>query len=138
MFGEDEHNMWLKGFTTYGWIGGFSYIVLVVWTLVAAFPLLFKRRLWTPVVQCAFAVYVGHAMIHNVIDNDHWRHLFLIYGILWGAVAADKLHMRQLHRQAALGRSPAVPPGPRRAAVAPVAIERARPTAPAPRGLPAH
>ena len=82
--------MWLKGFTTYGWIGGFSYIVLVVWTLAASFPLLFKQRPWTPIVQCAFAVFVGHVLIHNVIDNDHWRHLFLLYGMLWGAVAAER------------------------------------------------
>jgi hypothetical protein len=33
-------------------------------------------------------------LVHNVIDNDHWRHLFLIYGILWGAIAAEKLHVR--------------------------------------------
>ncbi len=128
--------MWLKGFTTYGWIGGFSYIVLVVWTLVASFPLVFKQRPWTPIVQCAFAVFVGHVVIHNVIDNDHWRHLFLIYGMLWGAVAADRLYVRQRHQMAALRRrAPAAVPqvAPRR----PGPIERAAPAA-AVRGLPAH
>ncbi len=139
LFGEDEHNMWLKGFTTYGWLGGFSYIVLVIWTLAASFPLLFKKRPWTPVVQCAFAVFVGHVMIHNVIDNDHWRHLFLLYGILWGAVAADKAYLRQMHRSAAIRRQaplsvPRAPPPPPPAA----AIERAAPPAQAARGLAAH
>ena len=100
-FGEDEHNMWLKGFTTYGWLGGFAYIALVLWTLVAATPLLFKPRPWQPILQCAFAVYLGHLMIHNVIDNDHWRHLFLLYGILWGTIAAEKMYVRSL-RQAGL------------------------------------
>lgn len=88
--GEDEHNMWLKGFTAYGWAGGFAYIALVAWTLVIATPQVFRSRPWTPFVQCAFAVYLGHLMIHNVIDNDHWRHLFLIYGILWGAYAVER------------------------------------------------
>ena len=132
LLGEDEHNMWLKGFTTYGWIGGFSYIVLVIWTLAASFPLLFKERPWTPVLQCAFAVFVGHVMIHNVIDNDHWRHLFLIYGLLWGMIAAERNHVRQLHREAALRHRTAAPV-PR-----PVAIERAARPAPMPHGLPAH
>lgn len=137
LLGEDEHNMWLKGFTTYGWLGGFSYIVLVIWTLAVSFPLLFRRRPWTPVLHCAFAVYVGHIMIHNVIDNDHWRHLFLIYGMLWGMVAAERLYRRQRHREAAIRHRPqaavpAVLPPPRRAV-----IERAAPPAPA-RGLPAH
>jgi hypothetical protein len=93
--GEDEHNMWLKGFTVYGWLGGFAYIALVIWTLVIATPLVVRKRPWTPFIQCVYAVYLGHLMIHNVIDNDHWRHLFLIYGILWGAYALErKTHHR--------------------------------------------
>ena len=100
MFGEDEHNMWLKGFTTYGWLGGFAYIVLVLWTIAASLPLLFKRRPWQPFLQAAFAVYAGQVMIHNVIDNDHWRHLFLLYGLLWGIIAADKAYARAVRRDA--------------------------------------
>ena len=136
LLGEDEHNMWLKGFTTYGWIGGFSYIVLVIWTLVASFPLLFKERAWTPIVQCAFAVFVGHVMIHNVIDNDHWRHLFLLYGLLWGAVAAERVHVRQMHRETALRRHR--PATVTQVAPRPTAIERAGPPPRMPRGLPVH
>jgi O-antigen ligase len=94
-YGEDEHNMWLKGFTVYGWLGGFAYIILVGWTLAASTPLLFKPRPWTPFIQSTYAAYLGHLMIHNVIDNDHWRHLFLIYGVLWGAIAAEKLLRRR-------------------------------------------
>jgi hypothetical protein len=100
-YGEDEHNMWLKGFTTYGWLGGFSYIILCFWTLAAAAPLLFKPRPWQPFVQCTYLVLLGHVFIHNVIDNDHWRHLFLIYGVLWGAIAAEKMTIRQWRRVAA-------------------------------------
>ena len=96
--GEDEHNMWLKGFTVYGWLGGFAYIALVVWTLVIATPLIFKKRPWTPFIQSVYAVYLGHLIIHNVIDNDHWRHLFLIYGLLWGIYAVE-WKTRRLGRQ---------------------------------------
>ena len=103
MMGEDEHNMWLKGFTAYGWLGGFSYIALVIWTLVIATPLVFKNRPWTPFIQSVYAVYLGHLMIHNVIDNDHWRHVFLIYGLLWGIYALEWKTQRQalLHRRTA-------------------------------------
>ncbi len=119
LYGEDEHNMWLKGFTTYGWLGGFSYIILAAWTLAAGAPLLFKPRPWQGVVQCTYVVLLGHVFIHNVIDNDHWRHLFLIYGVMWGAIAAEKL-ARRAARQAALparAQAPARRPFP--------AIERA-------------
>ena len=93
--GEDEHNMWLKGFTVYGWLGGFAYIALVLWTLRIASPLVLLKRPWTPFIQSVYAVYIGHLMVHNVIDNDHWRHLFLIYGLLWGAYAAERRPMRR-------------------------------------------
>lgn len=107
-YGEDEHNMWLKGFTVYGWLGGFSYITLVLATLIASFPLLFKARPWQGVVVSAFAVYLGHLLIHNVIDNDHWRHLFFIYGLLWGAFAAEKLTARAERLKRLPTRQPAV------------------------------
>ncbi|MCB1494935.1 MAG: hypothetical protein KDJ86_04045 [Bauldia sp.] len=94
LLGGDEHNMWIKGFTTYGWIGGFAYIALAIWTLVAATPLIFKPRPWQAIIQCTYVVFVGHLLIHNVIDNDHWRHVFLIYGMLWGGIAAEKLAVR--------------------------------------------
>ncbi len=107
IFGDDQHNMWLKGFTDYGWLGGFSYIILVVWTLAESCRLLFRQRPWTPIVQCSFAVYFGHVfLMHNVIDNDHWRHLYLIYGILWGAIAAEKLMRRKQRQTAAVSPSP--------------------------------
>src|SRR5690606_28752587 len=100
MMGEDEHNMWLKGFTAYGWIGGFSYIALVIWTLVISVPLLFRARPWTPFIQCVFAVYIGHLLVHTVIDNDHWRHLFLIYGLLWGGHALEWKTRRRTRAEA--------------------------------------
>ncbi len=94
-YGEDEHNTWLKTFTVYGWTGGFAYLGLVIWTLVATTPLLFKDRPWRPMLAACWAVYVGHLVIHFVIDQDSWRHLFLIYGVLWGLVAAEKLRRRR-------------------------------------------
>ncbi|HWJ76013.1 MAG TPA: O-antigen ligase family protein [Kaistia sp.] len=125
--GEDEHNMWLKGFTVYGWLGGFSYIALVIWTLVIATPLVVRKRPWTPFLQCVYAVYVGHLMIHNVIDNDHWRHLFLIYGLLWGAYAVERSPVRHRVRRGtvALPLSLAESP-PSRLVFGPVALPRAR------------
>ncbi len=121
IYGEDEHNMWLKGFTTYGWLGGFSYIILAAWTLAAAAPLMFRPRPWQGIAQCAYVVLLGHVIIHNVIDNDHWRHLYLIYGMLWGMIAAEKLARRQER----------VAPEPLPRALPSVTVERA----PAPRGI---
>ena len=103
IFGEDEHNMWLKGFMVYGWLGGFAYIALAVWTLIIiAFRCSSRPRPWQPRRHLRLCRLLGHLIIHNVIDNDHWRHLFLIYGIIWGAYAAETpiKHRRSAMRNA--------------------------------------
>ncbi len=89
-FREDEHDIWLKTLTTYGWLGFASYLTLVLWTLAAAFPLVFRTGPLQPVIQIAYIVFFGHILMATVIDIDHWRHVYLLLGILWGAIAADK------------------------------------------------
>ena len=90
MFAEDEHNIWLKCLTTYGWLGFAAYLTLVLWTLAAAFPLVFRSGPMQPIVQIAYIVFFGHIVLATVIDIDHWRHVYLLFGLLWGAIAADR------------------------------------------------
>jgi hypothetical protein len=107
-YGEDEHDIWLKTLTTYGWLGFAAYATLTVWTFVAAFPLLFRSGPLQEVTQCAYVVLVAHIVLATVIDIDHWRHVYLLFGLLWGAVAADRMRAgagmpRILYREARPG-----------------------------------
>ena len=90
-FPEDEHNVYLKGFTTYGWLGGSVYILMALWTFCALVPLLFKSRPWTAFTQCVFSVFAAHLILSAIIDTDHWRHMYMLYGLAWGLIAAEKL-----------------------------------------------
>ncbi|MGH6926431.1 MAG: O-antigen ligase family protein [Propylenella sp.] len=108
-FSEDEHNIWLKTLTTYGWLGFAAWLTLVLWTLVAAFPLVFRSGPLQPVMQIAYVVFFGHIVIATVIDVDHWRHLFLLFGLLWGGIAADRA-ATQARLGAHFGRRPAALP----------------------------
>lgn len=83
-FPEDPHNVYMKSFLDHGWLGGISYVTFVVWTLFRGFPLLFKEQDWSPVYRATFVVFVAHVLGGIIIDTDHWRHLYLIWGILWG------------------------------------------------------
>lgn len=89
IFREDPHNIYLKGFLAYGWIGGLSYLMLCAWTFVRLFPINFQPRPWQPVTQCVTAVFAGHLLIGLVIDTDHWRHMYLLFGLSWGIIAAE-------------------------------------------------
>jgi hypothetical protein len=75
-------------------LGFASYVILMVWTLVAGFKILFRDRYWQPFLLCAYIVFFGHILIGNVIDTDHWRHFFLLLGIIWGCIAAEAKHQR--------------------------------------------
>ena len=108
-FPEDEHNTYMKAFTTYGWIGGLSYIALVGWTIARLFPLAFQPRPWQAFAQCVFAVLVGHALISAVIDTDRWRHLYLLYGVAWGMIALEAGVRERIRRRAVAGTASAQP-----------------------------
>ncbi|GGB54949.1 O-antigen polymerase [Roseibium aquae] len=90
-FPEDEHNVYLKAFTTHGWLGGVTYLILAVWTLLAMVPLLFQNRPWTPFLHCIFAAFAAHMILGAVIDTDRWRHMWMLFGLAWGLIAASRL-----------------------------------------------
>lgn len=95
IFPEDEHNIWLKSLMSYGWLGFVSYVAMLAMTLVFGFRYLLRDRPWQPFLAIAFITLVGHAGIGNVIDTDHWRHFYLLLGIIWGCAALEHRHRRQ-------------------------------------------
>lgn len=96
MFPEDEHNVLLKSLTSYGWLGFVAYVTLILWTLSLGFRFLLLERPWQPYMMIAWITLIGHVGIGNVIDTDHWRHFYLLLGILWGCAALEYRHKRQI------------------------------------------
>lgn len=101
MWGEDTHNIWLKALMDYGWLGFVSYVTLIIWTLVLGFRYLLRERPWQPYLMLAYIVLLGHTLIGGVIDTDHWRHFYLLMGIVWGCIALEMRWQSALRRQAA-------------------------------------
>ena len=94
IFPEDEHNIWLKMLTSYGWLGFVTYITLICWTLAAGFRILLRNRPWQPFLMIAWIVLLGHVGIGNVIDTDHWRHFYMLLGIVWACRALERNYQR--------------------------------------------
>jgi O-antigen ligase len=101
IFGEDEHNIWLKTLTTYGWIGAITYQIMIWSSLCFGFRYMLRERPWQPYLMIAWVMILGHAIIGNVIDTDHWRHFYLLLGMLWGCLALEHRHQRSLRPVAA-------------------------------------
>ena len=93
LFVEDPHNSLLNAFLSGGWLAGFCYLALAVITIVMSTRFLFVRTPWQPLYHAIYAAYVGTIAEGAIIDIDHWRHYFLILGLLWGLMAASRQYV---------------------------------------------
>jgi len=91
-FPEDPHNSYLNAFMAGGWLAGACYPTLVLLTLAFGLRAVFTTTPWQQTTIVVYAGYVGIATESIVIDTDHWRHSFLILGILWGLIAATRTY----------------------------------------------
>lgn len=96
LLGEDTHNIWLKALLDYGWIGFAAYLLIVVTTLAGGLRLLFRDRPWRPYVVCAYVTFAAHVALGAIIDTDHWRHVYVLIGMIWGGMALEHRHARHL------------------------------------------
>jgi hypothetical protein len=87
--GLQQHNVYLQAFLVYGWAGAMSYFVLLLSTLWVGLRSAFIRTPWQGYVITAYAAFVGEVAEGFVIDTDHWRHFFLLLGMIWGLAAAS-------------------------------------------------
>ena len=88
LYGQDPHDVYLNAFASYGWIGGIAYAILVLSMLWVGYANVLKRTPWQPYFIAALATYTGVALEGFVVDTDHWRHYYLLMGIVWGLVIA--------------------------------------------------
>jgi len=107
IFGEDTHDIWLKTLMDYGWLGFVSFLTLTLWTVAAGFRILLRDRPWQPYLLCAYVAFIGNIALGTVIDIDHWRHLYLLLGLIWGAIALEYRHQRKAGLPQRHGISPA-------------------------------
>jgi hypothetical protein len=94
-FHGDPHNVYINAFATYGWLGGLSYITLIVITWIAGLRQLFKPSPFQRPFSATMAAFLVMTTLGFIIDTDHWRHFFLLLGVNWGFIAAVETHTRR-------------------------------------------
>jgi O-antigen ligase len=96
MYGGQQHNVYMQCFLVYGWLGGAVYIAIVLLTLKVGFRNMLMPAPWQGYLIAAYAAFVGEAVESFIIDSDHWRHFFLLMGLVWGlSVASINLRRRE-------------------------------------------
>ena len=89
IFGLQQHNVYMQGFLVYGWLGGAAYLALVAATLMLGLITMPIEAPWQHYLITAYAVFVGEMVEGMIVDTDHWRHFFLMLGLVWGLSTAS-------------------------------------------------
>ncbi|MEO6013362.1 MAG: O-antigen ligase family protein [Devosia sp.] len=84
---EEPHNSYVNVLHVYGWGGGLVFILFIGTTLWRGLTFVVKsspnRLLLIPLIS----VFLPLAAEAALIDLDHWRHFYLVGGLIWGVTA---------------------------------------------------
>ena len=93
LFSQDPHNVYLNAFASYGWLGGITYLLLILSTLIIGAKTILIRTPWqhvSIVIFCALTATIAQGI---QIDTDHWRHFYWMLGLMWGLYAASAAYV---------------------------------------------
>jgi O-antigen ligase/polysaccharide polymerase Wzy-like membrane protein len=110
-FPEDPHNSFLDSFMAGGWLSGAAYLALTLVTLAIGLRYVFVATPWRASYIALYATFVAETSESYIIDVQHWRHYFLIMGVLWGLVIAAAAARRKVRPESAQS-LPAMRPRP--------------------------
>lgn len=87
---EEVHNVYLSMLLNAGWLGGAIYLLLTLLTITLGFAHALRLGAAQPLFLVAYAAFVANAVEGLIIDIDHWRHVYLLMAIIWGAMSAAR------------------------------------------------
>lgn len=94
-FPEDPHNSYLNAFMSGGWLTGVAYPTLILATATMGLRFIFVPTPWQATYHAVYTTFLGTAFESAIIDSDHWRHYYLLIGVMWGLMAASRSFARR-------------------------------------------
>ena len=88
VFGLEPHNSYIGAFANGGWIGGLLFILLVGVTSFIGLRVMFTRSPYQRHAQVFVPALIAFFLQAFQIDIDHWRHVWMMMGAVWGLEAA--------------------------------------------------
>ncbi len=102
VFDLEPHNSYIGAFANDGWLGGFLFILLVMTTSFVGIRLMFKPSPFRRHAQVFAPTLLAFFLQAFQIDIDHWRHVLMMLGVVWGLEAArQKWETRRSLREGA-------------------------------------
>ena len=100
VFGLEPHNSYINSFASYGWLGGFAFFMLVGTTAFVGFRLCLTKSPFQTLAQIFWPSLLVFLIQGLQIDIDHWRHVYLMLGAVWGLEAGRMTWVNQQARNA--------------------------------------
>ncbi|MGB5949698.1 MAG: O-antigen ligase family protein [Parvibaculum sp.] len=96
----DTHNVYLHVLVAGGFLAGLAFLSFVGLTVIRGWRAVLIDAPGRELLIVVFAAVIGHVAEGLIIDIDNWRHLFLLFGMLWGGILAAEARRgpRAAHR----------------------------------------
>jgi O-antigen ligase len=111
IFGLEPHNSYIGGFANGGWLGGLAFIGLVLATIYVGWRLCLTPSPFQRQAQVVVPTLLMFFLQAFQIDIDHWRHVYLMLGMVWG-LEAGRCRWAAAERRLAQSRSARAGPVP--------------------------
>lgn len=85
---EEPHNVYVSVLHVYGWGGGLMFYLLIGLTLWKGSRALLRPSPYRLLMIPLMATFVIVMAESAIIDSDHWRHIYLLIGLIWGVSSA--------------------------------------------------
>ena len=91
IFPQDPHQVFISAFGSFGWSGGLAFAVFFAITLYFGWRLCFRRSAFQTHAIAVWSALFPQLLQGFQIDTNHWRHMFLMIGCIYGLTAADRI-----------------------------------------------
>ena len=85
---EEPHNVYVTVLHAYGWGGGLLFYLLIGVSLWKGTKLLMRPSPYRLMAIPLMATFIIVMVESAIIDTDHWRHIYLLIGLIWGLSSA--------------------------------------------------
>jgi hypothetical protein len=85
---EEPHDSYVNVLHVYGWGGGLVFYLFIGITIWRGISFVARRSPNRLLLIPLISVFVPLCVEAAIIDLDHWRHFYLVGGLIWGVTAA--------------------------------------------------
>ncbi len=86
VFGLEPHNLYLHVFVEAGWLGGVSFVLFLILSVVWLGRARKRTGVFRRDAQIVWACLCGLLLQSFFIDSTHWRHFWLLLAMAWALI----------------------------------------------------